>query len=447
MVHAGEDPKFIFRRMIIAASEDVGLADPNVLNQVMAAAQAFDYVGMPEGQFHLTQACLIISNAPKSNSTLGYFDALRSVKKAEASKDDVPQHLKDGNRDGADLGHGKGYKYPHAFENHWVAQQYLPEGMRGKVFYHPSREGHEKQVQLQTEARREATWASFSESSAHHSAYASEESSPGDWEQRGIDSQAENMLLIKKLNMELANLGRDDLVLDYHSQSGYLSFEACRISSGAGVHSIAWKLDQYEQLQHLCKDRDVFQRPQIHDAHHHNIGEDLPSLKQLRFDVIFLRQCMDEVLPQTLFKNLKEHLAEGGRIITCHYLLHKEQRLWNGLSQGSFHSSDDDLYKELEEEYYDSEHFKSHLRDHMFLESFEGIRRDHILEKKITFKRKFHPNVIEKWFDVSSPFGAFLERNAGKKTRLDMANQALQNLQFRTVDWTRHLHLGRYLKD
>jgi putative ATPase len=147
MVLAGEAPHFIFRRMIIAASEDVGLANPMLLTQVMSCAQAFDFVGMPEGQYHLSQACLLICNSPKSNSTQGYFKALNEVTKSPVKNHEVPSHLKDPSRDGKHLGHGKDYLYPHDFEHHWVKQSYLPKGFEGKSFYSPSDQGMEARMQ------------------------------------------------------------------------------------------------------------------------------------------------------------------------------------------------------------------------------------------------------------------------------------------------------------
>src|SRR3989304_5928880 len=103
MVYAGEDPRFILRRMLIFAAEDVGLADPDALRVVASAAPAFDYVGLPEGGFPLAQACLYLATAPKSNSTLAFFDALATVEKERTG--DVPSHLKDANRDAEGLGH------------------------------------------------------------------------------------------------------------------------------------------------------------------------------------------------------------------------------------------------------------------------------------------------------------------------------------------------------
>ncbi len=144
MIYAGEDPRYILRRMLIFAAEDVGLADPEAVRVAVSCAQAYDYVGMPEGQFVLAECCLYLATAPKSNSALAYFNALRHVQ--EERSREVPNPLKDGNRDAEGLGHGKGYLYPHAYREHYVPQQYLPDEMQGTYFYEPSSEGFEKQI-------------------------------------------------------------------------------------------------------------------------------------------------------------------------------------------------------------------------------------------------------------------------------------------------------------
>ncbi len=141
MVTSGEDPRYILRRLLILAAEDVGLADPQAVTVVGACASAYDRVGMPEGQFHLAEATLYCAAAEKSNSLLGYFDALKAVQSIRS--DGVPDHLKDPSRDGAALGHGQNYQYPHAFKEHWVAQQYLPEAIQGTLFYNAGELGWE----------------------------------------------------------------------------------------------------------------------------------------------------------------------------------------------------------------------------------------------------------------------------------------------------------------
>jgi putative ATPase len=152
MVRAGEDPSFIFRRMIILASEDVGLADPAAINVVISCAEAFDRIGFPEGNFPLAHACLYLATAPKSNTTMAFFDALASVDKEDA---EVPNNLRDASRDKEGFGHGEGYIYPHAYRDHWAAQQYLPTLLRGKTFYNPSRMGYEGKIREEVLRKRE----------------------------------------------------------------------------------------------------------------------------------------------------------------------------------------------------------------------------------------------------------------------------------------------------
>ena len=144
MIYAGEDPRFVFRRMLIFAGEDIGLADPNAMRQAVACQQAFEFVGMPEGRFMLAQCCLYLAMAPKSNSAFAFFSALAHVEKEQSL--DPPNALKDGSRDKKGLGHGKGYKYPHAYQDHYVPEQYLPGGMQGTYFYEPSAQGLEAKV-------------------------------------------------------------------------------------------------------------------------------------------------------------------------------------------------------------------------------------------------------------------------------------------------------------
>jgi len=144
MVKAGEDPRFILRRLVILAGEDVGLADPLALVVANAAAAAFERLGLPEGVYPLAEATLYLATAPKSNSAKAYFAAAALVEQEGQTR--VPSHLQDASRDGAALGHGQGYRYPHDFPGHHVAQHYLPDALRGTRFYEPGREGYEAQV-------------------------------------------------------------------------------------------------------------------------------------------------------------------------------------------------------------------------------------------------------------------------------------------------------------
>lgn len=145
MLYAGEDIKFIARRMMICASEDVGNADPNALTVAVSASQAVERIGMPEAQIILAQAATYIASAPKSNASyLSIATAMDSVKNQKTT---VPAHLQDAHYKGsANLGHGVGYKYAHDYPEHYVKQQYLPDEIRDAKFYEPTDIGYEKQI-------------------------------------------------------------------------------------------------------------------------------------------------------------------------------------------------------------------------------------------------------------------------------------------------------------
>jgi putative ATPase len=160
MLHAGEDPRFVLRRLFILASEDIGMADPNALIFVSAAAQAFEWVGMPEGYYFLSNACIYLATAPKSNSAGAIWKALDHMEKQGPG--DVPPYLRDksGNLYGATqsrykqtMGDMGQYKYPHDFPGGWVDQQYLPLGMERPGWYQPKDIGYEQIIRERMENR------------------------------------------------------------------------------------------------------------------------------------------------------------------------------------------------------------------------------------------------------------------------------------------------------
>lgn len=146
MIEAGEDPRFIARRIIVLASEDIGLADPTALGVAVAAADAVQYIGMPEGRIPLAQAVVHLATAPKSNAAyVGIDRAIADVREGKAGR--VPKHLRDAHYPGAKrLGHGKGYRYPHDDAIGVVTQEYLPESLGGAVYYEPTEHGNEREV-------------------------------------------------------------------------------------------------------------------------------------------------------------------------------------------------------------------------------------------------------------------------------------------------------------
>lgn len=154
MLYAGEDPRYIIRRLLVLAGEDIGLGDPMGMVVANAAAQAFDYVGLPEGIYPIVHATIYLSTAPKSNSAGAYFAAFQKIE-ADGMVE-VPDPMKDSNRDAKALGHGKNYVYPHDEPEHFAPQQYLPKAVLGTYFYQPSEQGYEAEVKARLERWREA---------------------------------------------------------------------------------------------------------------------------------------------------------------------------------------------------------------------------------------------------------------------------------------------------
>jgi len=155
MLEAGEDPIFILRRMLIFASEDIGHADPQALQVAVGAMDSFRYIGMPEGIFPLTQVATYLACAPKSNSSLKAWAAARKDV-GEYGSLPVPMNIRNAPTSlMKSIGYGKNYKYPHNFDGHYVPDQYLPDKLRGKRYFNPSNEGHEKKLAERLEKLRE----------------------------------------------------------------------------------------------------------------------------------------------------------------------------------------------------------------------------------------------------------------------------------------------------
>lgn len=328
MVYAGEDPRFIFRRMLILASEDIGMADPNALQVVVSAAQAFEYVGLPEGRFHLTQACLYLATAPKSNSTMGFFDALAAVENEREA--DVPNHLKDSNRDGDDFGHGAGYLYPHAYRDHWVAQQYLPDSLQGRGFYQPSEQGYEAKIHTQVARRREAQLAAML-STGEDVPWGGVDAAPkahNRWLQRTLSTVGEQLAAQREKLFALAQVQRHELVLDLNAGTGLLAWEAVRRSPVGGVWALAADERTAEALRRQAENLDALNRPQILVGTAATLAETLAVETDIRFEVMVGRNVLtrDAAKTETLAR-LRQFLADGGRLVLWENIPRHTQRL------------------------------------------------------------------------------------------------------------------------
>ncbi len=265
MVYAGEDPSFIFRRMFISAAEDIGLADPGAVQVVSSCAQAFDRIGLPEGQYHLSLAALYLATCPKSNSTIGYFDALKAVEEDGA---EVPDHLKDGSRDAVGFGHGEGYKYPHAYKDHWVAQQYLPDSLKRNVFYFPGSTGFEAERRKGVLERREAQLSIMendveidSLAKAGLSVWSKEGERRRKWTSRAEGTASQRLKLARSFLFDALACGRAENILIIDPRKGFYVLEAARRAPEGTVAALVETEEAKAQLERLTADLPELLKP------------------------------------------------------------------------------------------------------------------------------------------------------------------------------------------
>ena len=266
MVHSGEDPRYIFRRMLISASEDVGLADPGALSVVESAAAAFERVGMPEGRFHLAHATLYLATCPKSNSTFGFFDAIKAVEFEQAGE--VPNHLRDASRDKEGFGHGEGYLYPHAYADHWVAQAYLPDGLRGRLFYQPSDQGYEAQVRDRVLRLRELQMeVGLPDESQEVLSYSrSGDRNLDQWLARTENDRARVLAALRDQVMQLARIARHHCVLLGGHYATLVLWDAMRAAPEGHIVALITDPRRYEAARHHADQAHPLMRPMILDA-------------------------------------------------------------------------------------------------------------------------------------------------------------------------------------
>ena len=262
MVAAGEDPRFIFRRMEILAAEDVGMADPYAVAVVEADASAFDRIGLPEGRFHLAHSAIYLSTAPKSNSALGFFDALSDVEREKA--EEVPNHLRDASRDSKGFGHGEGYMYPHSYRDHWVAQQYLPTGLQGKIYYKPSDMGYEAGIKDEVMLRREAQLEAVTEDLYKENLTFS----PGDrardkWVERALSGRSESLLRLMHRLYSGLDILRYQNVMVLNASHGLLLWPLMKKNPEGLSVAVVRTAEQKEIIEHFSSELDKLLRPLV----------------------------------------------------------------------------------------------------------------------------------------------------------------------------------------
>lgn len=448
MVRSGEDPHFIFRRMLISACEDTGLADPFALGVVESCAAAFDRVGLPEGRYHLAHAALYLATAPKSNSSMAFFDALSAVEKEDA---EVPNHLRDANRDSEGFGHGAGYMYPHAYRDHWVAQQYLPDTLAGRVFYTPTNQGYEGTIKADVLSRREMQIAAMTEKyfdapdaiggipDCHNFGTKQTDEnltfSPGgkqrDAFQKRLDrNRGEILLEMRNKTIEMANLKRHHRNLIFNADDGLFLWEiwrncpegiTCGICNSEKGRDV---LNQYgNTLQELDKTVLATSLENIEDFFAKDGG--------IAFDNFFFRDAiMTKSGIASFVKNLNEiwtkYLAPKGQCVLAQKIPTETQRLGNLLIKSCQNEDDIELLKLMlcaEDKFYKGQSGDTNI-DEIFSWTSEDLWKE-LKNSDFTWNsktevfgenRRINQRDIDKWFnEEASTYAKFICKEIGSE--------------------------------
>jgi len=475
MVRAGENANFIFRRMLISACEDTGLADPNAISIVESCANAFDRVGLPEGRYFLAHAALYLATAPKSNSSLGFFDALASVEKEDA---EIPNHLKDGNRDAEGFGHGDGYMYPHAYRDHWVAQQYLPDALVGRVFYNPTDQGYESKIKEDVLRRREIQISAILENVTEKNEpnpkyddfifeHFKSNNSYGDfsnqkkeenltftpknykkenaldfadksWRSRLDSNKAEVLSQIRDTMISLADLKRHSRSLILNADDGLLLWEIVR-KTPEGVTCGLCKTEQGKQiLEQYGKTLDDLDKPILITEGNicKNLSFDLSKIlsnfqsQEIEFDKIFARDifrnidsikefaqsCDFDKLNHQLTIIISQRIPKNGQKLSD--LLSNDNSVISSKVEKSTNKSTIEKMKTAESKIYNEANELFAWDGETIAKIFEenGFSVKHSA-KIVEEKRRVFENEIERWFDKeNSSFGKAIFDELGEES-------------------------------
>ena len=410
MVEAGENPRFIFRRMLISAGEDVGLADPQAVVVVEACAAAFERIGLPEGLYPLAQAALYLACTDKSNSTSGMFEALRHVR--ETQRQDVPPHLRDANRDGDAFGDGKGYRYPHAFREHWVAQQYLPTGLQGEAFWSPSRQGWEGERRERMLERRAAQLAACAEAVDEHPLLVSsgpEQPELERWLQRQLSMDGERLQELREKLWSDMSWQRTDRVLVLGGRSLLWSLDPLGAVAEGGLTILCSSSEEQMRLEAQLQLLDPINQPAV--------ITDVDELERLNpnqgFEVVGGRLNQEDLNNSDLerFWSSVSSRSSGGTQLR---LLLSEPQLGPAggllelmLSDGQKHQASASLQQLAEQEsaWLSQKEQRRKLLDH--LDRCGWVTRQSSWQESL--KLAVEPALIERWLGDDRPYRRALE--------------------------------------
>ncbi len=457
MVYAGEDPRYIFRRLVILASEDVGMADPNAVVVVNSCAAAFDRVGMPEGRYPLAQATLYLASAPKSNSVMAFFDALAAVEREREGE--VPNAMRDATRDHAGFGHGSGYLYPHAYRDHWVAQQYLPGSLQGQVFYQPSNQGYEASIQTQVARRREAQLAALVEASQVRSTAWSEPEAltfgpvnarEQKWLQRASGGLGEQMGEVRDRLFQTLRCQRHHILLDLNACSGLLTWEAVRLAPEGGVFSCVTTDKDYQALKEQSALLSELSRPTIVKVRADNWLAALKQQTEIDFPILFdgiIGRNTLMALPNKLaaIEQFRQLLSPTGQLVLAESIPSRGQRLSQLLDASQIKP---DLFKQLiaaENQLFQSSH---HSTDAMLNWDVPDLQRDfeaaglNCQIETATFKMPLVVTsaLLERWLGESGKYRQLLADQNLSSQEIDLISQHFtRQLANQRVLWNRSI--------
>jgi len=460
MLYAGEDPRFIFRRMLILAGEDVGMADPQAIGVVVDAARAFDYVGLPEGRYHLAHACLYLATAPKSNSSMAFFDAIASV--GAEKQDEVPNHLRDASRDKEGFGHGAGYLYPHAYRDHWVAQQYLPDSLQGKIFYQPTDSGYEKEIKHTVIGMREARVEAMVENDDPSPLTFTDDTllkgtAQQQWMRRSLVSRGNELGRIREIILQRAQLQPEDLVLDLCTRTGLLAFEAARQVREGGVWALAHTQQSYETTRQMAQELDPLSRPVVLETSWELFDEKLR--KEAGNGVVFNKIIGRSILTRRedrreLLKRIGTFLAPEGRIVLAEPVPSAGQRLSALIKEGSLTQEWSDVLTRCEEELFSDPDDPMVNWDASSLErELKGLPKMTVAmtEFDTADMRLLRPADIDFWFreegsDARRSLGMRCRQMGGDEVVARIREQLHRQLDHKQIKWhtkTLFITLGR----
>ncbi|RZM82407.1 AAA family ATPase [Leptolyngbya iicbica] len=443
MIYAGEDPRYIFRRLIILASEDIGLADPQAVAIAMSCAEAFDRVGMPEGRYPLAQATLYLATAPKSNSAMAFFDALSAVEREQQR--DVPNPLRDPNRDKEGFGHGKGYLYPHSYREHWVAQQYLPSGLQGQVFYQPSNQGYERSIQQQVVRRREAQLAAMVEGTSTPTTEALTYS-PNDpvrdrWLQRTISQTGERLGQVRDRLFDALEPQRHHTILDLNARSGLLTWEAVRQVPEGGVYSRAVTAQDLAALTEQASFLPELSRPIIFQAELRTLSAQLRQMAPgIQFDRIIGRNVFGTIAPTSeLIAAIVAGLHPSGRFALAETLPRDSQRLWQLVAADKLPESLHEHWQQAEEHLYtdDTEPRFAWTAEKLVQQLEAAGMTVSWTQETVQSDLLISEQLCDRWFDLRNPtsYGTKLAATLNAEELPAIESALRRQVQNQTVSW------------